>query len=415
MSAEPVTARLTDWRRIALAVGPGLVVMLADTDAGSVITASQSGAAYGYRLVLPQLLAIPLLYATQELTIRLGIGTGLGFAALLQRRFGKGVARVALALLVVSCFGALVTQLGALGGLAESFGLPAPAAVAAAVAFFIAVVTLGAYQSVERVAILFGLAELAFLIVAWRAGPDAHQMARQMREAPFGDAGYLYLLAANIGTTFMPWGAFYQQSAIIDKGVERRDLSGSRWETLGGAALCQIVTAAMVIAAAATVGHGAGGARFDTVGDIAGAFSDVLGPALGRGLFAIGLIGSALVAAMVVSLTVAWAAGETMGVNHSLEHRPREAPGFYAAFVALMVSAGLFVAVGIDPLRLSVAVGVVNALMLPLVLAGLYVLARLELRGGPLALRGGYAWTLALLFAGLGAAALYSGLAGAIG
>ena len=121
MSALGASPAASPWRRLALALGPGLVVMLADTDAGSVITAAQSGAQYGYRFVLPQLLAIPLLFATQELTIRLGLGTGLGLAELIQKRFGAITARIALALLIVSCFGALVTQLSALRGLAESF------------------------------------------------------------------------------------------------------------------------------------------------------------------------------------------------------------------------------------------------------------------------------------------------------
>ena len=414
MSALGASPAASPWRRLALALGPGLVVMLADTDAGSVITAAQSGAQYGYRFVLPQLLAIPLLFATQELTIRLGLGTGLGLAELIHKRFGAITARIALALLIVSCFGALVTQLSALRGLAESFGVSGPLAVAAIVGFFIVVVTFGAYATIERAAILFGLAELAFLVVAWRSAPDPAVVAAQIREAPFGDAGYLYLLAANIGTTFMPWGAFYQQSAMIDKKLRPEHVDAARWETFGGAVICQVLTAAIVVAGAATAGRGVGGSRFETVGAIASTFSLALGPAFGRGLFAIGLIGSALVAAIVVSLTVAWAVGETMGLKHSLEHRPREAPVFYLAFIGLLIGAGVFVGSGVDPLRLSIAAGVVNAVMLPLVLLGLYLLARAELNG-PLALRGPYAATLAVLFAALGAVALYSGLAGALG
>ena len=184
MSAAPVIETPAPglgglWRRLALAMGPGLVVMLADTDAGSVITASQSGAQWGYRLVLPQLLAIPLLFAAQEITIRLGAGSGVGLAELIARRYGRPAALAALALLLASCFGALVTQLGAIGGLAESLGLPAAGAVLAAVAFLVGVVTLGVYASVERVAILAGLFEIAFLAVAWRSHPDLGAVRRE--------------------------------------------------------------------------------------------------------------------------------------------------------------------------------------------------------------------------------------------
>ena len=250
MSANSAPTALTsraNWRRLALAIGPGVVVMLADTDAGSVITAAQSGAQWGYRLVLPQLIAIPILYAMQELTIRLGVSSGLGFAELIRRRFGRVATWAALGALIVSCFGALVTQLSALAGLAVSFGLAPHLVVGVTLVFFIGVVTLGAYASVERVAILAGLFELAFLVVAWRAGPNLHALSSEIREAPFGDRGYLYLLAANIGTTFMPWAVFYQQSAMIDKKLDSAHLTGARLETLAGAILCQIVTAANAI------------------------------------------------------------------------------------------------------------------------------------------------------------------------
>jgi len=411
---NPARTAFPMWRRLALALGPGLIVMLADTDAGSVITAAQSGAQWGYRLLLPQFLVIPILFAMQELTIRLGFGTGLGFAELIRRRYGRFWAWLALATLVISCFGALVTQLSALGGLAESFGVSAPLVVFATVAFFIAVATLGAYTSVERVVIALGLFELAFLVVAWRAGPDPKQMLSQMGEAPIHNAGYLYLLAANIGTTFMPWAAFYQQSAMVDKRLDPAEIAGARWETLGGAILCQIITAAILIAGAATVGRGIGGASFGTVGEMAATFTVALGPEVGRLVFALGLCGSALVAAIVVSLTVAWAVGEVSGAHHSLSHNPREAPWFYAAFVAVLVAGGVCVASGADPLRLSIAIGVVNALLLPIVLGLLYRLARTELTGA-LALRGPYALVLGLVFAATAAVALYSGIMGALG
>ncbi|MGO9743211.1 MAG: NRAMP family divalent metal transporter [Roseiarcus sp.] len=407
---------LATMRRLAISIGPGVVVMLADTDAGSVITAAQSGAEWGYRLVLPQLIAIPILFAMQELTIRLGLSSGLGLAELIRRRYGRLATLLALAALAISCFGALVTQLSALAGLADSFGVSPRLVVGATVMFFIAVVTLGAYASVERVAILAGLFELAFLVVAWRAGPDFRQFSRDAADVPLANSSYLYLLAANIGTTFMPWAAFYQQSAMTDKGMRVEQLPGARLETLAGAILCQVVTAAIVIAGAATVARtgGDGGAGFGSIAEIAGTFTRTLGPVFGRGVFTFGLIGSALVAAIVVTLTVAWAIGETLGLEHSLERHPREAPWFYVAFVALLNLGGLLVVSGVDPLRVSIGVGVVNAVLLPVVLGFLYFLAIAELRGA-LALSRSYAVLIGVLFALVSGVALYSGLAGAFG
>lgn len=107
-----------------LAIGPGLVAQLANTDAGSIIIAAQSGARWGYRLPLLQLLIIPILFVVQELTFRLGLSTGTGYAELVRRRFGKFAALVATATLIVSCLGALVTQMSGLAGAGHVFGIP---------------------------------------------------------------------------------------------------------------------------------------------------------------------------------------------------------------------------------------------------------------------------------------------------
>jgi Mn2+/Fe2+ NRAMP family transporter len=397
-----------------LAIGPGVVVMLADTDAGSVITAAQSGAEWGYRLLLLQFAMIPLLYAVQELTIRLAFGTGRGFAELVRLRFGRPVAIFALATVGASCFGALVTQLSALGGLAQALGAPAAPAVIATVAFFIAMASLGAFETVERIALALGLFELAFVIVAWRAGPQTADVARQLLDAPIGDTRYLYLLAANIGTTFLPWAAFYQQSAIVGKGLTPDHLREARLETLGGAILCQFVTAAILVAGAATVGHGGGGGGFDTVGALSSTFTQSFGAGVGQIVFALGLCGSALVAALVASLTVGWSFSETFGVRPEPGASPRAAPGFFLSFVVMLVGAGTFVVSGADPVAVSIAAGAANAVLLPIVLALLFVLARKELKGA-LALSPTYARALAATFSILSAVALYTGLRGLLG
>src|SRR5262249_22424533 len=104
--AERTSAPTISWRRFAAVVGPCVVVMLADTDAGSIITAAQSGAEWGYRLLLLQVVLIPVLYIVQELTVRLGIVSGKGHAELIRDQFGKGWAWLSVATLVLSCIGA---------------------------------------------------------------------------------------------------------------------------------------------------------------------------------------------------------------------------------------------------------------------------------------------------------------------
>jgi len=400
--------------RIVLAFGPGLVVMLADSDAGSIITAAQSGARWGYRLLLFQFLIVPVLFMAQELTVRLGLGTGKGYGELVLKRFGRGWALLSTATLAVSCMGALVTQLSGLAGVGLMFGIPiAPTVIVAAIMIFVMVWT-GSYHSVERVAIAMGLCEAAFFLVAWRAAPDGAEMSAQILHMPLMDSDYLYLLAANLGTSVMPWTIFYQQSAIIDKGLGVRDMRLARIDTLLGAVFCQAVTIAILVAAAATIGKQENGVNLDTVQQIADAFAVVLGGSVGRAVFAVGLCGGALVATVVVCLASAWAIGEVTGIHHSLEHHPKDAPWFYAAFGVILAVGGAVVASGVSPVQLSIGVGALNALFLPVVLGFLYLLARSELPE-PLRLKGWYAMAVAVIFLVTTALGLYSSIYGALG
>ena len=409
-AAEPggtITRRLA-WRQIALAAGPGLVAMLADTDAGSIITVAQSGAQWGYRLLLPNLLLIPFMFMAQELALRLGLGARQGAAELVLQRFGRAQAGLLLVALALSCFGALVSEMSGLAGAAQVFGLPIPAAMAGVVVGLILMVATGSYRSVERIALFFGLFELAFLVMAWRAAPGLAPVVQQAGELPLRDPGYLYLLAANLGTSIIPWALLYQQSASVDKRLGPRHVRGARLETLAAVVLCQTITSALLIAAGATLGNGG---TLNTVGQIETAFTATLGAAIGRAIFVLGLSGGALVATIVVCLTLAWSVGEVLGVRHSLEHHPRQAPWFYGSMAVMLVSGGVLVASGIDLVSLSIAAGVLNALLLPVVLGFLYRLARTALPE-PLRLRGGYAAVVAVAFLVVSGVGVCAGIGG---
>ena len=399
------------WWRLAAAAGPGLVVMLANTEAGSVITAAQSGAKWGYTLLLPQFALIAPLIMTQELAARLGIGTRQGLAALVLRRAGRPAAVLLLAALGLSCGGALLTQFAGLAGVGESFGVPEWQAVAVAVAALLALLWTGSYRRVERIALAVGACELAFLALAWFARPDPAQIAAEMFRLPLGNRSYLYLLAANLGTGLMPWSVFDQQSASVDKGLTRADLGAARLETVLGAVLCQGVTAAVLVAAAARL-RGAAGELLASVGQIADAFTASLGPAAGRAVFALGLGGGALVASIVVCLTAAWGVEEVFGMRHAAPEGPRRAPWFYAVVTASLLSAGAVAASGVDLVRLSLAAAVLNAALLPLVLAALLALARRALPA-ELRLRGGYAAAVGIVLSLAAALGFGAGLVGA--
>ena len=384
--------------------------MLADTEAGSVISAAQSGAQWGYRLVALQFLLIPPLFLAQNLAARLGVGTRQGLAELVRNRLGIWPAVLLLATLVVSCAGALLTELSGFAGVGALYGMPAWQSVGVAVLGLLAVIWTGSFRAVERIAVAVGLCELAFLALAWMARPDAAEMAGQMVQMPLGDPGYLHLVAANLGTCVIPWAIFYQQSASVDKGLNRSHLGVVRVETLVGAVLCQVITSAIVVAAAAAFGRGEMPA-LDRIGDIATAFGLAIGPLAGQVVFVAGLLGGALVAAIVVCLTVAWAFGEVLGLAHTLGERPARAPWYCGSLTVLLVAAGVLVASGVPLVRLAIGMGALNAVLLPVVLGFLYYLGWHELPAD-LRLRGLGAAVVAVVFALTAGLGLFAGIAG---
>jgi len=401
------------WLRFALVAGPGVVVMLADTDAGSIITAAQSGAEWGYRLLLLQLVLIPVLYIVQELTVRLGIVSGKGHAECIKEQFGRGWAWLSVATLVFACIGALLSELSGLAGVGLLFGVPAPVTMIAIVAALVFMAYNGSYLSVERIAIAVGAFELVFVFVAARAKPDLSAVAAGLAVIPWHEPKYLYLVAANIGAVIMPWMVFYQQSAVVEKRLSLADLPAARLDTAIGAAVTQIIMAAVLVATAATLSSSSRLGSLDTVQQIADAITPYLGNTTGKVLFALGLSGSAAVATIVVTLTAARTVSEVLGAKHYLEHEPHEAPWFYGIYTVTLVIGALIVVSGVNLVRLSVGVQVMNALLLPIVLTFLYLLAR---RLPPaLRLRGAYAVLVALAIAATVAFGVYSGLWGLSG
>jgi len=408
-AAKPAATRLAR----ALAVfGPGLVVMLADTDVGSVITAGQSGVQFGYHLLGQQLILVPILYMVQELTVRLGIFTGRGHGELIRESFGQFWAWVSAAGLAVATAGALLTEFSGVAGVGELYGVPRAVSLSLAAAALLGVVLTGSYRRVERAAIAVGLFEFAFFYVAWAAHPALGELTRGMVSIPWRDSHYLYLSAANIGAVIMPWMIFYQQSAVADKKLRPEHYSAACWDTAAGALLTQLVMAAVLIACAATIGAKTPQASLSTVGELRQVLTSFMGQFTGKLVFSLVVLGAGLVAAIVASLALAWGVGEVAGYRRSLELRPLQARWFYGVYAVCVVAGAALVAVWPNLVSLNVGVQVMNALLLPLVLGFLIALAVFSLPPDR-RLRGWYMWTVIIVSVLTTALGVYGGLSGA--
>ncbi|EKD77863.1 MAG: hypothetical protein ACD_42C00146G0002 [uncultured bacterium] len=404
-------SKLSFFSLMLLVVGPGLVVMLADTDAGSIITAAQCGALWGYKLLALQFILMPILFIVQELAVRLGIVTQKGHGELIKNKFGKICAWLSVGTLIISCIGAMLSEFSGLAGVGNLFGVPTYAVMILVVVFLSVVVLTGSYRSVERIALFFGLFEFVFFVVAWMAHPSLHEMLTSIRDVPITNKNFLFLTAATIGAVIMPWMVFYQQSAVIDKKLEISHLKAARIDTAIGAVITQLIMAAVLVAVAATIGKKDPRAALSTVHQISHALIPFLGDTAGKILFAIGMTGAALIAAIVVSLTAAWTLGEVTGFKRSLEHHPKEAPWFYTTYIMTLIVGALIVMSGINLVNLSVGVTVMNALLLPIVLGFLFLLACKTLPT-EYRLRGFYAWVVGIILFVTASFGLYAGVVG---
>ena len=396
----------------ALAVwGPGLLVMLADTDAGNVVTAAQAGAQWGYRLLPLLILLIPMLYMLQELTVRLGIYTGRGHGELIRERFGVGWAWLSTAGLTAAVIGSLITEFTGVAGIGELYGLPRGLTLPLSAAALLAVVATGSYRRVERTAIVVGLFELAFFAVAWAAHPGLGAMARDAIDLPLRDSGFMFLVAAVIGATFNPWMIFYQQSAIADKKLQPGDLAAARWDTAFGAVLTQCLTGAVLVAAAAMLYSGAASTGLGSVGEISKALTPLLGETVGRLVFSAGVLGASLVAAIVCSLALAWGWARSPATaarwRITRSRRSGSIASTQPAWSAPPRSSGSFRTLSGS----TIAAQVLNAFLLPLVIGFLVALA-VKALPAPLRPQGPYLWGLIGVSTVVTAVGLYGGVAG---
>ncbi len=374
--------RHSRWSVFLIVLGPGLVVMLADTDVGSIITAAQSGAQWGFKLLLLQFILMPILYIVQELTVRLGIFTGKGHGELIRETFGTGWAYLSVAGLSIATTGALLTEFSGVAGVSHLYGLPRAVGVILAAATLLTIVWTGSYRRVERIALIMGLFELVFFGIAWASHPNIQDILHGLTHAPITNQDYMMLVAANIGAVIMPWMVFYQQSAVADKGLHPEHYRHARWDTAIGAVLTQAIIEAI---------------------------TPYLGDTWGRLVFSLGILGAGMVAAIVASLAGAWGWGEVTGFRHSLEHHPKDAPWFYGIYTAIIIAGAVAVISIPDLVSLDIGVEVMNALLLPLVLGFLVALAMKALPAEH-RLRGPYLWLVlfvVILSAGLG---VYGGL-----
>ena len=352
-----------------LLAGPGVLVMLGENDGPSMVSYATTGATYGVGFFVPFILLTFLMaFVVQEMTVRLGAATHRGHAELIFQRFGPFWGYFAMADLVFGNVLTLVTEFIAIQAGGLYFGVPAWLAVAAGVAVVLASLAFGRYASWERFAMALAAGNLLFIPAALFAHPDAAALGHALATwgpLPGGITGaFVMLMLANIGATVTPWMIFFQQSAVVDKGLTRADIAQGRLDTAVGATVAALSAIATVLAAAPLFLAHIDVSNFASGADFATALRPLIGRA-GATLFALGIIEAGLVAAMTISTSSSYALAETMNAEHSLNLNLADGRVFYATAIgSTLFAAGVVLIPGAPLLALTLTVNVIATLLM---------------------------------------------------
>ena len=357
------------WKTLIAILGPGLIVMVGDNDAGAFGTYAQAGQNYGTTLLWTLMLLIPVLYVNQEMVVRLGAVTGVGHARLILERFGKFWGAFSVIDLFLLNALTLVTEFIGISLALRYLGLPQFWGVLASAMIVMLALSTGNFRRFERFAVFLVFGSLLLVPVLLMVHPPVKQIATDFLVPKLPQNGnvseVMLLIIAIVGTTVAPWQLFFQQSYLIDKRITPRFIHYERWDLCLGIALVVLGAVAMISFSAAIF---AGRPEF-------GNYTDAFGTAVGLEkyagrlpavLFALALLDASIVGAAAVSLSTAYAIGDVFSLKHSLHRKPSDAKGFYGVYFALIVIAAALVLTPGTPLGLLTnAVQTLAGVLLP--------------------------------------------------
>jgi len=371
------------YRRISKALrlfliiaGPGIIVMVADNDAGGITTYAVTGSNYGYSLIWFMILLGPVAYVVQEMCVRLGAVTKRGHAEAIFDAFGSFWGWFSLIDLTITDFLTIVTEFIGMTTALAIFHIPPIATVIILIVLIMAMVMQGRYWTWEKLVLIFCILNIIYIPAAFLVHPSVSDVLRQGLIPNFsgGFSGDLFfILMAIIGTTIAPWMLFFHQSAVVDKGLQEKDIQWEQVDTAVGS-LTTVITAAFIIIVTGTVLRGVNIQSAAEAASLIMGINQYVGTFLAIGLFDAGLLG-----AICISLASSWALGEVFGWAHSLNSKVRQAPWFSIFRFIILVAAGTVVLIPGAPLVLiTLFVQVIAVTLLPAALVFLILLLNNE-------------------------------------
>ncbi|KGP76366.1 Mn transporter [Desulfosporosinus sp. Tol-M] len=355
-------------------MGPGIVTAFADNDAGGVATYAAAGAKYGYCLIFILLISLVLLAIAQEISARTGAVTGRGLSDLIREHYGVKWTFFAMSVLLIANLGTTVSEFSGIATSFEIFGISKYISVPVMVALIWWLVIKKDYGKMEKIFLFLCLTFFSYVISAIIIKPPWSEVLVHSITPTFsGTPAFLLMAIGMIGTTITPWGQFYLQSSVVDKGITTQDYRYTRWDVLIGVFFTGFIAFFIIVTTAATLY--ANKIPIETAKDVALALKPLAGEYASL-LFSFGLLGASMLAAFVLPLSTAYAVCEAFGFEHGVSKSYKEAPMFFGLYTVLIVLGGTIVLwPNLSLYNVMLTTQVVNGILLPPILIFMVLIA----------------------------------------
>jgi len=365
-------------------VGPGFITANVDNDANGIVTYSQAGAQFGYKLLWTMIPVTLALIVVQEISARMGAVTGKGLSDLIREEFGFRITFFMMLVILFINFGNILGEFAGIAGSLELFSVYRYISVPICALIVWLMVVKGQYKSVEKIFLVASFIYITYIAAGILAKPDWLQATLHTVKPPGRELfhhDYLFMTITVIGTTIAPWMQFYLQASVVEKGITRRQYKTSQLDVISGCIFTDVVAWFIIVACAATL-YAAGMHQINDAKDAAEALKPLVHE-YAYILFAVGLFNASLFAASILPLSTAYTVCEGLGFESGIGKKFSEAPAFYWLYTGLIAAgAGLILLPNLPLIKIQLYSQALNGIAIaPVLIFMLLLVNKKQLMG----------------------------------
>jgi Mn2+/Fe2+ NRAMP family transporter len=348
-------------------IGPGIIAANADNDAGGISTLSIVGAHFGVKMLWVLFLITFSLAITQEMGVRIGIVTRQGLGGVIRENFGIRWTVFAMLTMLVANLGTVTAEFAGIASSFEIFGVSKYLTVPIAGLIVWFILFKGSFKTTQKIFLLFSAFYLVYIINGFVIKPDfGHALTSLVTPTIEWSTPFLLTMIALIGTTITPWGQFFIQSYVVDKGLDIKHYRVEKAEVYLGAFITNIVSFFIIISTAATLYHS--GININDAKDAALALEPLAGN-FAQILFAFGLFAASMLGAFILPVATAYAVCEAFGWEYGFNTTWKTGRIFYSLILISIIIPAIIVLIPKIPLILIMLLSQdINGILLPIIL-----------------------------------------------